>query len=196
MTIQQQVEKIKSGSYSAEDRLKQYLKVVDANKNLNAFISVLTARALKKAKEIDARVAEGRQTGRLAGTVIAVKDNIVIKDTITTCASKILENFKSPYTATVVERLEEEDALIIGKTNLDEFAMGSSTENSAFGPVKNPNDPDYVPGGSSGGSAVAVASGMSQACGGCAGKSISIHSPLRVTFNTPLLDSKAMLALS
>jgi aspartyl-tRNA(Asn)/glutamyl-tRNA(Gln) amidotransferase subunit A len=163
MTIQQQVEKIESGELTAEEHLNSYLKVIEQKKDLNTFISVLAERALAKAKDLDARIKNGEKTGRLAGTVVAIKDNITIKDTITTCGSRILENFKSPYDATVIELLEAEDALIIGKTNLDEFAMGSSTENSYFGAVKNPNNTDYVPGGSSGGSAVAVGAGMAQA---------------------------------
>jgi aspartyl-tRNA(Asn)/glutamyl-tRNA(Gln) amidotransferase subunit A len=162
MNIRQQVENIKNGKLSAEEHLKTYLTAIENNKELNAFISLLDKRAREKAKDIDARIKRGDNTGRLCGTVIAVKDNITIKGTVTTCASKILDNFRSPYNATVIERLEAEDALIIGKTNLDEFAMGSSTENSYFGPVKNPNNTDYVPGGSSGGSAVAVAVGMAQ----------------------------------
>jgi aspartyl-tRNA(Asn)/glutamyl-tRNA(Gln) amidotransferase subunit A len=162
MSIRQQVSKVQSGELSAEDHLNSYLKVIEQNKNLNAFISVLSDRAYQKAREIDTRLQNGQKTGRLAGTVIAIKDNITIKGSITTCGSKILEYFKSPYDATVIERLETQDALIIGKTNLDEFAMGSSTENSYFGAVKNQNNPAYVPGGSSGGSAVAVGAGMAQ----------------------------------
>jgi aspartyl-tRNA(Asn)/glutamyl-tRNA(Gln) amidotransferase subunit A len=143
-----------------EEKVKSYLDNIESKKHLNAFLQVFDEEAVEKAKKLDLKVSNGEKVGKLAGLVVAIKDNIAIKDKKLTCASKILENFISVYNATVVERLIQEDAIIIGKTNLDEFAMGSSNENSAFGAVKNPYDEDRVPGGSSGGSAVAVASQM------------------------------------
>lgn len=127
------------------------------NPELNAFITITRDRALARAAQVDADLAAGKPFQPLTGVPIAVKDNQCLKGVRTTCASKILGNFQPPYTATAVEKLEAAGAIIVGKTNLDEFAMGSSNENSAFGPVRNPWDPTCVPGGSSGGSAAAVA---------------------------------------
>ncbi len=128
-------------------------------KDIHAFISYDEDAAMRTAQALDARQAKGEKLGLLAGIPVILKDNIVTKDFITTCGSKILENFKPPYNATAVERLLAADAIIIGKANMDEFAMGSSTENSAFGPSHNPWDLSKVPGGSSGGSVAAVVAG-------------------------------------
>jgi aspartyl-tRNA(Asn)/glutamyl-tRNA(Gln) amidotransferase subunit A len=130
---------VEKGEASYEDIHKEYVSLIEQNKDLNAFLNVLK---------------DG------SGVSCAVKDNILIKDEISTAGSKILENYKSAYDATVIKRLREKEVSFVGKTNLDEFAMGASTENSAFGPTKNPHDPTKVPGGSSGGSAAAVAAGL------------------------------------
>lgn len=158
-TARQILSEIKEGKTTAVQTVLESLKVIkELNPKLNAFLEVYEEEALKKAEEIDNKPLE--QRGRLAGLPIAIKDNILYKGHKATCASKMLENFVAPYNSSVVEKLLKEDAIIIGRTNMDEFAMGSSNENSAFGAVKNPHDLTRVPGGSSGGSAAAVASGM------------------------------------
>ena len=150
---------IESGETTVELVVASCLNTIAEKQRLNAFLSVFREKALERARAIDRKIAAGR-AGKLAGMVVAVKDIICIRDERVTCGSKMLENFVSLYDATAVQRLLDEDAVIIGKTNMDEFAMGSSTENSAFGPVLNPVEETRVPGGSSGGSAVAVAAGM------------------------------------
>lgn len=127
------------------------------NKQVGAFLTVFNEKAMKKAKELDEKRAVGKPLGKLAGIPIAIKDNIHVKGEITTCSSKFLTNFRAPFAATVVNLIENEDGIILGKTNLDEFAMGSSTENSALQKSHNPWNLKRTPGGSSGGSAAAVA---------------------------------------
>lgn len=145
---------------SCERIVGDYLSTIEAKRQLNAMITVDDPESLlRKAQSIDSKVASG-MAGPLAGMVVAVKDAIVVKNMRHTAGSKILSNYRSPFSATAIERLESADAIIIGKTNMDEFAMGSSNENSAYGPVLHPLDETRVPGGSSGGSAVAVAAGM------------------------------------
>ena len=129
------------------------------NERLNAYITVNREAALELATAMDANIRTAIKQKPLAGVPVAIKDNMCLAGVRTTCASRILGNYVPPYTATAVRKLEEAGAIIVGKTNLDEFAMGSSTENSAFGPVRNPANEELVPGGSSGGSAVAVAAG-------------------------------------
>jgi len=131
--------------------------IEEYEKTIGAYISTFKERALAKAKEVDDKIVAGEPAGVLAGVPVAIKDNMCTTFGATTCASKILENFRAPYNATVVDKLLEADAVIVGKTNMDEFAMGSSTENSGLAQTVNPWDTSRVPGGSSGGSAAAVA---------------------------------------
>ncbi len=149
---------IQSGTTSVEI-VNYFLKQIESKKHLNAYLEVFAESALKKAKEVDQKIKAGN-AGKLAGMVIGIKDNMAYKDHKVSASSKILENFTSIYTATSVQRLVDEDAIIIGRLNCDEFAMGSSNENSAFGNVLNPVNEKMVPGGSSGGSTVAVAAGL------------------------------------
>jgi aspartyl-tRNA(Asn)/glutamyl-tRNA(Gln) amidotransferase subunit A len=159
-TFKEIKQSILDGQTSLKNEVKIYLDNIKNRSDLNAFLQIYESEALEQAEIIDNKIKEG-SAGKLAGLVIAIKDVICIKDKIVTCGSKILENFISLYDATVIKKLKENDALIIGKTNMDEFAMGSSNENSAYGIVKNPLDKTKVPGGSSGGSAVAVAANLS-----------------------------------
>ncbi|MEF3245013.1 MAG: Asp-tRNA(Asn)/Glu-tRNA(Gln) amidotransferase subunit GatA [Caldisericaceae bacterium] len=154
LSLKETVDLVKKGELKAVEVVSSYLDVISrVDKDINAFISVFYDEALEEAKKKD----ETRdKVGSLFGSVVAVKDNILVKDHEATCGSTILKGFISPYDATVIRKLKEAGAIIIGKTNLDEFAMGSSTENSAFFTTKNPVNTDYVPGGSSGGSAASV----------------------------------------
>ena len=150
------VQEVKNGNISAEDFVAKTLeRIQSVDDKLHAFLSV-NEEAVDKAQEIDKKVKSGDKVGACFGMPISIKDNICIKDSKTTCASKMLENFVAPYDATVITKLKEQDAIFVGKVNLDEFAMGLTTEFSAFGPSKNPWNTEYVPGGSSGGSAVSV----------------------------------------
>jgi aspartyl-tRNA(Asn)/glutamyl-tRNA(Gln) amidotransferase subunit A len=153
--------KIRNREISAVDVVGKTLERINLlEPKIGAYLQVTEKEALTKAREIDRKLAKGESVGPLAGVPIAVKDNIVTKGVQTTAASKILEGFIPPYDATVVKRLRSADTVIVGKTNLDEFAMGSSTENSGYKVTRNPWDIDRVPGGSSGGSAAAVAAEM------------------------------------
>ncbi len=153
------LENLRTSATTVEHTTELFLAAIEQKKRLNAFLSVFADEALDRARVIDRKRAAGT-AGPLAGMILAVKDNICIKNHPVTCGSRILQNFTSLYNATVIRRLLDADAVIIGTTNMDEFGMGSSTENSAFGPVHHPFDETKVPGGSSGGSAVAVAAGM------------------------------------
>jgi len=155
-------EKVSSGEISARSVVEHHIETINKiESDVNAFNLVTAEQALIDADEIDSKIASGETLGPLAGVPISIKDNLCTRGVETTCSSKILEGWKPPYNATVIEKLKEAGAVIIGKTNLDEFAMGSSTENSAFGPTRNPHNLELVPGGSSGGSAAAVAAGFS-----------------------------------
>ena len=158
LTITQAHESLEKKEFSSLELTKSYLaRIEKENKKINAFLTIASELALSQAKETDEKISPGEKIDVLAGVPTAVKDNILVEDTRCTAGSKILENYIAPYDATVIKKLREQNAVILGKTNLDEFAMGSSTENSAFFPTKNPLDLKRVPGGSSGGSAAAVA---------------------------------------
>ena len=150
--------KIKSGEITCVEATKAYLERIEVlDKEINSFVTVDSEGAIKQAKEIQAKIDSGELTGPLAGVPVAIKDNMCVSGMRTTCSSNILNNFVPTYTATAVEKLKDAGAVIIGKTNMDEFAMGSTTETSFYGVTKNPWDLEKVPGGSSGGSAAAVA---------------------------------------
>ncbi len=160
MTIDQVSKGLRSRAFSAEELTRTTLEFAEAeNPKTNAYLTFSPERALANARRVDKLLFAGDDPGPLAGVPIAVKDVIVTKDLRTTCGSRLLASYEPPYDATAVTRLENAGGVIIGKTNCDEFAMGSSNENSAFGPVRNPLALDRVPGGSSGGSAAVVAQG-------------------------------------
>ena len=155
LTVHELVDKLKKNEITSEDIVKSYSKrIAEKEKDVQAFVTVTTDTAMEKSKNTD------REKSKLAGIPIGIKDNLCTKGVKTTCSSKMLENFIAPYNATVVEKLENEGIISLGKLNMDEFAMGASTEYSAFKATKNPWDLQTVPGGSSGGSAAAVASNM------------------------------------
>jgi len=149
--------KVKSRELTAEELIDLFFeRIAEVEGKLHSFVTLLKEQALAEAKEIDAKIRKGEKLGRLAGVPVALKDNLCTRGVPTTCSSRMLKNFIPPYDATVVERLKAEDAVIVGKTNMDEFAMGTTTETSYFGPTRNPWDLRRVPGGSSGGSAASV----------------------------------------
>lgn len=161
MNITELHKKLTNGEISAVSITKDHLKKIkETNKKINSFITICEDSAIKQAEIADKRIKSGDKLTELTGIPIGLKDLLVTKGIKTTCGSKILENYVPPYSATVVEKLESAGAIILGKLNMDEFAMGSSNEHSHFGPVKNPHDETRIPGGSSGGSAAAVASGQ------------------------------------
>ena len=149
---------IRSGKTTATEAMEAVLEQIEKTEPAyNCYVTVDREGALQRAAEVQAKIEAGELTGPLAGVPVAIKDNMCTEGMLTTCSSKILGNFIPTFSAEAVLRLEQAGAVLIGKTNMDEFAMGSTTETSAYGATKNPRDPEHVPGGSSGGSAAAVA---------------------------------------
>jgi len=161
-SLKQIRQEIASNNLSCAQLVQGYIENIATNQNLNAFIEVFEVEAKAQARLVDEKI-KNKTSGKLAGLVIGIKDNICYKDHSASASSKILQGFTSTYSATVIKRLVKEDAIILGRLNCDEFAMGSSTENSFYGRTKNPINPDYVPGGSSGGSAAAVKANLCHA---------------------------------
>ena len=161
LTVHELADKLEAGEVTATEITKSYFdRIKEKDPEVRAYVTLLEEDALKKAKEVDEKRKNGEKVSKYAGIPIGIKDNLCITGTKTTCSSKMLENFIAPYNATVIEKLNDEDAVYLGKLNMDEFAMGSSTENSALFKTHNPWDLERVPGGSSGGSAAAVAADM------------------------------------
>ena len=161
LTVHELQEKLKNKELTITDITKAYVdRINDKEKDVQAFVTTLTDEALEKAKDVQEKIERGEVTGDFAGIPIGIKDNMCTKGVKTTCSSKMLENFVSPYDATVVEKLNAENMIDLGKLNMDEFAMGGSTEYSYFKKTRNPWELNKVPGGSSGGSAAAVAANM------------------------------------
>src|SRR3989344_6557257 len=162
VSTEQKLQLLKSGKLSAVDNVKQFLSAIDKDdqkgKNINAFLE-LNKNILEEAKRVDEKIKKDK-AGKLAGLVISVKSNINTLGMKATCASKVLDNYQSTYDAAVIEKIRAEDGLIIGMTNMDEFACGGSGETSAFGPTKNPASLERITGGSSSGAAAAVAAGF------------------------------------
>jgi len=158
-TLAQVQTDLAAGAVSCRQLVDQYLQRIADHQHLNAFVAVYADEARARAEAVDAKLAAGT-AGRLAGMVIGIKDVLCYQGHGVQAGSRILDGFVAQFTATAVQRVLDEDAIIIGRQNCDEFAMGSSNENSAFGPARNAADPDRVPGGSSGGSAVAVQAGL------------------------------------
>jgi len=155
----QKIKDIKSGKLSAMQNVTNFVKEIEKKKDLNIYLH-LNSQALKQAEEIDLRIKNKKEVGKLAGLCVAIKSNISVQGLETNCASKVLEGYSSAYDATVIKKLKDEDAIILGMVNMDEFACGGSGETSAFGPTKNPVNPELIPGGSSAGSAAAVAADL------------------------------------
>lgn len=161
MNVIEKLNSIKNQEMTARDNVEQFIHIIDEkNDSINAFLEKNYEKAIEQAEEIDRKIADGEEVGALAGLVFGIKANINVEDIIISAASKTLDNYIGSYNATVVENIIREDGIIIGINNMDEFAAGSSTETSYFGPVQNPGAPGRIPGGSSGGSAAAIASGM------------------------------------
>ena len=161
LTVHELQEKLKNKELTVSEITKAYVdRINEKEKDVNAFITLLTDEAVEKAKDIEEKINNGELNSELAGIPIGIKDNICTKGIKTTCASKMLENFVSPYDATIMEKINSEGMINLGKLNMDEFAMGSSTEHSALAKTRNPWNLNTVPGGSSGGSAAAVAANM------------------------------------
>ncbi len=166
VTIHELADLLKKRTVSSREVVERYMdRIARINPKINAYLSVTAEAALKEADRADERIGRG-EAGALLGVPLAVKDVICTRGVATTCGSRILKDYLPPYDAAVIERLKRAGAVVLGKTNMDEFAMGSSTESSAFGPTRNPHNPDYIPGGSSGGSAAAVAADL---CAGALG---------------------------